>query len=182
MTEAVIRQLRERIVHENRFATVYDDVVSFPDGRVGEYLRVVEGGGRPGAAVLAVCGERVALVHVYRYPLGEWEWAVPRGFGHCDDPMETALNELVEELGAAPAELVDMGRITPNSGLLAGDVQLAFARYKTEVAAPVDVGEVRAVRWVDLAALGAEITSGAIRDGFTLSALAAAALRGFIRL
>ena len=121
-------------------------------------------------------------MRVYRYPTGEWEWAIPRGFAHGDDPMQTARAELVEELGAEPVELIDLGSVTPNSGLLAGWVQLVLARFDTEVADPLDTGEIAAVRWVDPATLRSEIAGGDIRDGFTLAALAAAAVRGLIRL
>ena len=139
-------------------------------------------GASRGAAALAMCGERIALVQVYRYPLKEWEWGVPRGFGHGDDAMASARAELVEELGAEPDELVDLGQVTPNSGLLTGWVQMVLARYEVEIAAPVDVDEIGAVRWVDLATLRAEIVEGGIRDGFTLATLAAAAVRGLVRL
>lgn len=125
MKDASIRRLRARLVHENRFASVYDDDVAFPDGRVGRYMRIVEGGGRPGVAALAACHDRIALVRVFRYPLGEWEWAIPRGFGHGDDPMASARAKLVEELGVEPAALLDLGALTPNSGLLAGWVAWA---------------------------------------------------------
>lgn len=190
MDDPVITRRRECLVYENRFASVYDDDVAHPDGREGRYLRIVEAGGRPGAAALAVCGNRVALVRVYRYPTGEWEWAIPRGFAHGDDPLATARAELVEELGAEPVDLVELGRVYPNSGLLAGWVQLVLARYDTEVVSPLDTAEIAAVRWVDLATLQAEITDGRveggvrrrIEDGFTLAALGAATVRGLIHL
>lgn len=180
--DAAVRLVRERILLDNPFATIYDDEVEFPGSRMGRHLRIVEGGGLPGVAVLAESAGTYALVRTYRYARGSWEWALPRGFGHSADPCVTARAELVEELGAEPVELVALGEMTPNSGLLAGSVHLLFARYGTAVSAPVDTDEVSAVRWVDLPTLTAEIRAGGIVDGFTLAALAAAAVRGLLHL
>jgi ADP-ribose pyrophosphatase len=181
MTEQPITLICEHRVFESRFVTVYDDDVQFLDRRAGKHLRVVENGGRPGVAVLAVCRDRVALVRTYRYPLGAWEWAIPRGFAHGEDLMETARAELREELGEAPAELTSLGPVTPHSELLATRVYLLLAHYESEVATPLGTDEIPAVRWVDMAALRDEVVSGRVCDGLTLSTLAVAALRGLIQ-
>jgi 8-oxo-dGTP pyrophosphatase MutT (NUDIX family) len=176
----IVRRER-RAVYENAFVTVYDDEVEFPGGRRGTYLRVVEAGGQAGACVLARCGDTVALVQVFRYPIDAWEWGFPRGFAHGDDPAATACTELYEELGAEPDELGPLGVMNPNSGLLASTVHLYVARYATPVARPYDSAEVREVRWVPVPELMADIAAGRIVDGFTLATVGLAVAAGVLK-
>jgi 8-oxo-dGTP pyrophosphatase MutT (NUDIX family) len=178
-----IQRVRDHRVYANRFVTVYDDEVLFPPGRLGRYVRVVESHGRQGVAVLAECAGRFALVRTYRYPLGQWEWGVPRGMGAADtDPVATAQTELVEELGGAPLSLCPMGLVTPSSGLLCTQVNLFYAMYEQPVAQPQDIDEVLSVQWIDLPGLLEEIATCRIVDGFTMSAVTAALAHGLIRL
>lgn len=177
-----IRRINEREVFGNRFVTVYDDDVLFPGDHPGRFLRIIEADGRPGVAMLACCEGRYALVYQYRYPLSSWEWAIPRGFAHGDDPRESALAELGEELGGAPDKLTELGIVSSNSGLLAGRVHLFYGRYSETIAAPTDTDEVTAVRWVDLSTLLAEIASGDLIDSFTMAAITLAAARGILTL
>jgi 8-oxo-dGTP pyrophosphatase MutT (NUDIX family) len=178
--EPPIRTVRAVLAYENRYVQVYDDEVVFPSGRAGTYLRIVESRGRPGVVALALAGDRVALVHSYRYPSGAWEWGLPRGFANADDPVASILTELDEELGGRPEEIQPLVRVASNSGLLAGRVQVFLARYAQPVAAPADPDEIHAVRWVPLDRLRAEIAEGLIDDGFTLAALAAADAKGLL--
>jgi 8-oxo-dGTP pyrophosphatase MutT (NUDIX family) len=180
--EAPIRTAREREVFGNRFVTVYDDDVLLPGDLPGRYLRIVQSGGRPGVAMLACVHGRYALVQTYRYAIGSWEWGIPRGFAHGDDPLESARAELFEELGGFPADIALLGMVTPNSGLLADRVHVFHARYDQPIADPVDVAEVADVRWVDLRTLLAEIAAGEIVDAFTLSAMTLAVARGVLAL
>jgi 8-oxo-dGTP pyrophosphatase MutT (NUDIX family) len=180
--EAPIRTAREREVFGNRFVTVYDDDVVMPGNRPGRYLRIVQSDGRPGVAMLACVQGRYALVQTYRYPICSWEWGIPRGFAHGDDPLESARAELLEELGGWPIDITLLGTVTPNSGLLADRVHIFYARYDNPITDPLDVDEVVKVRWVDLRILLAEIASGDIVDGFTLSAITLAAARGALAL
>jgi 8-oxo-dGTP pyrophosphatase MutT (NUDIX family) len=173
--DAPIRMTREREVYGNRFVTVFDDEVVMPGDSPGRYLRIVQSGGRPGVAMLAYSGDRYALVQTYRYPISDWEWGIPRGFAHGDDPSESARAELTEELGAPPADIRLLGTVTPNSGLLADRVHIFHARYDWQVADPLDADEVVNVRWVDLQTLLAEIAAGKIVDAFTLAAVTMAA-------
>jgi 8-oxo-dGTP pyrophosphatase MutT (NUDIX family) len=178
--QAPIRLVREREVFGNRFVTVYDDDVVMPGDRSGRYLRIVEAGGRPGVAMLARSADQYALVRTYRYPISAWEWAIPRGFAHGDDPRQSALAELREEIGGKPAEITELGIVSSNSGLLAGRVHLFYARYEEAICDPTDKDEVTAVRWVDLPTLLAKIASGSLIDSFTLSAVTLAVARGVL--
>jgi 8-oxo-dGTP pyrophosphatase MutT (NUDIX family) len=175
-----ITRLAENAVFSNQFATVYNDPVQFADGRQGNYLRIVESSGQPGVAMLAICGDRVALVKTYRYPVGTWEWAIPRGFAHGNDPDDSARAELAEELGGEPDNLVPLGNINPNSGILASRVRVYLAQYSEAVAEPADKDEITDVRWIATAELGREIAAGNIGDAFTLSAISLAQCHALI--
>jgi 8-oxo-dGTP pyrophosphatase MutT (NUDIX family) len=177
-----IRRVQAREVFRNRYITVYDDDVIMPGEQPGRYLRIEQSGGRPGVAILATCGDLFALVKEYRYPIGDWEWGIPRGFAHGDDPLESALGELGEELGALPNDITLMGAITPNSGLLADRVLLFHARYDEPVDKPSDMKEIVEVRWAGLNSILEDIATGKLIDGFTLSALTMAAARGLLAL
>ena len=135
------------LAFRNPYVTVYDDRVTFADGGRGRHLRIVEKEGEPGVVALAMCAGRIALVKVYRYPIGAWEWAVPRGFAHGADPAVSVRRELDEELGAPPESSEPLVVLHPNSGLLAGLVHVFVARYGREVSAPKDRREVAEVRW-----------------------------------
>jgi ADP-ribose pyrophosphatase len=170
VTEPPIRRTRERLVHRNGYVRVYDDDVTFADGAAGRYVRIEPADG-PGVVLLALNAGRIALVRTYRYPIGDWQWALPRGFAHGTDPLVTARAELEEETGVTDADLRVIAAITPDAGVQAHRVALVLA----EVHRPPDGGplddEVAEVRWVTLAELEREVADGAIEDGFTLAAL-----------
>lgn len=161
---------------------MHDDPVRFADGRTGTYLRVVQADGAPGAAVLPLHHGRVGLVKVYRYPLDSWEWGIPRGFAHGPSPETTAAEEALEELGARPDRIEQIGAVTPDSGLLTSVVHLFAATYTREATSPLDRQEVREVRWVSVGRLLRDAAGQRIRDGFTLSALCCAMSRGLVEV
>ncbi len=168
----------ERVVYQNDYVTVCDDDVQFLNGIPGRYLRIVEAQGRPGVACLATCDQKIGLVLVYRYPTSEWEWGIPRGFSASDDPRESMLQELCEELGSSPDSLTYLGTVTPNSGLLAGQVTIYHAVWSAPMAAPTDTAEVESIAWVASDDFQAAVRAGVIRDCITLSAIALAGAHG----
>lgn len=173
-----IRCMHEHLVYENEFARVYDDTVAFPDGDEGRYLRVQPVGRGPGVVILPFRSGYISVVRTYRYPVGEWQWALPRGFSQGPDPLETARSELREEMGVTEARVRLLGHITPDSGLLASRIAVVLAEIEDPWIGPTDFREVVAVRWVGLTALEAEVAEGQIEDGLTLAALALARARG----
>ena len=171
MTEPPIRRSRERLVHENAYVRVYDDDVTFADGSAGRYVRIEPAGQGPGAVVLALHEGRIALVRTYRYPIGDWQWALPRGFAHGTDPLVTARAELAEETGVQDADLRVIGAVTPDSGVQAHRVMVVLADvHRLPDGGPPD-DEVAEVRWASVDELESEIADGAIEDGFTLAVL-----------
>lgn len=172
--------IAERAVYSTRFITLYDDDVRFADGRTGRYHRLVSSGGRPGVVVMPRCRDRVALVRVYRYPVGEWEWGLPRGMALSEDPAMTAVAELAEELGGEPEVLIPLGVMTPDTEILAGKVHLFAARYPEEITGTCDPGEVDDTRWETIPDLLEQIGAGDITDGFTLATVCRALCTGLL--
>jgi len=171
MTEPPIHRTRERLVHENAYVRIYDDDVSFADGAAGRYVRIEPAGDAPGAVLLALHGGRIALVRTYRYPIGDWQWALPRGFAHGTDPLVTARAELQEETGVSDADLRVVGSVTPDSGVQAHRVAIVLAEVRRLPDGGPSDDEVAEVRWVTSEELERAIAGGSIEDGFTLAAL-----------
>ena len=171
MTEPPIRRAQERLVHENAYVRVYDDDVTFAGGAAGRYVRIEPAGEGPGAVVLALHAGRIALVRTYRYPIGAWQWALPRGFAHAVDPLVTARTELQEETGVTEADLRVIGAVTPDSGVQSHRVAIVVAEVHTLPDGGPPDDEVAEVRWATLAELEQEIADGAVEDGFTLAVL-----------
>jgi NUDIX domain. len=113
----------------------------------------------------------IGLVQTYRYPVGSWQWGLPRGFSHDGDPLVTARVELREELGVQDAEFELLGAMTPDSGMLATRVALVLARVNDPTGRAVDVREVAATRWLHIRELWKWVAEGRIEDGMSLAAL-----------
>ncbi|MDP9844290.1 NUDIX hydrolase [Streptosporangium lutulentum] len=170
--------MREVRAYANRFVEVFDDEVEFPDGAQGCYLRIVHVGTGPGVVILPVHAGSVGLVYTYRYPLGAWQWGLPRGFGRHPDPEVTARAELRQELGVEAAKVRLLGMQTPDSGLLASRVAIMLAEVADPSGRPQDRREVAASRWVPLHELRAMAAANELEDGMTLAALALADAKG----
>lgn len=76
-TPAPIRQDRAVEVYANRFGHLYDDEVVFPGGTEGRYLRWQWS--QQGVVVVPVGPQGMALLPMYRYPVGAVSLEFPRG-------------------------------------------------------------------------------------------------------
>ena len=129
--------LRERrLICRNQVFSVYFDLLERPDGqRVTDYLSIIPKSlckdGVSGVAVLPEFEGKLGLVYIYRHPLGAAGWEIPRGFiDPQESATEAALRELREETGmeTTAANLVDLGRLAPEPGVIAARVQVYWAR------------------------------------------------------
>lgn len=94
-----IETIRENVVYENDFVTVFDDDVRFSSGFVGRYFRY-RWKAPYGVAIVPVCEDDVILIKNYRYAEKSLSVEIPQGFG-CfgKTPEEDASRELFEETG-----------------------------------------------------------------------------------
>jgi 8-oxo-dGTP pyrophosphatase MutT (NUDIX family) len=100
-----------RVVYENRWIRVHEDVLERADGSPGLYGWVEKG---PAAIVVPLDAEHVWLIEQYRHPVGERFWEFPQGAWE-DSPDASAESlargELAEETGLRAAVLTRLGRL-----------------------------------------------------------------------
>jgi len=122
----VRRATTPAFVHPPWLSVYLDELEGGPGGT---FVRIVESDGRPGVAVLPLRGNQIGRVWVFRPAVSDWCLEIPRGFGESHDPRDDAARELAEETGVrvAPADLVPLGRMQANTGLLASPVHLFLA-------------------------------------------------------
>lgn len=102
-----IKRKKENVVYKNKFATIYDDDVVFPNGKNGKYVRFMWNLDY-GVAVLATLlqEEKIVLVKEYSYRQSAWGWNIPKGMGEKGiPPLEQAKNELEEESGLSTHDI-----------------------------------------------------------------------------
>lgn len=83
------------MVYQNKWMTVFEDDIEFPNGTVGIYGYVKRADGA-GALVINPQNE-VLLIKQYRYPIQDWEWNIPGGGIDNDEDPSTAVKREVEE-------------------------------------------------------------------------------------
>lgn len=95
-----IEILEEREVFRNRYATLNNDLVRFPSGTTGKYLRFYWNAPY-GVMVFARNKEgSLLLVNNFRHETRAWHWEIPKGFGlEGMEALDCAKAELREETG-----------------------------------------------------------------------------------
>ena len=167
-------------VYANRWMTVREDKVRFPNGTAGIY-GVVD---KPDfVAIVPIDAERrVHLVQQFRYPVGARYWEIPQGSWETEtdvDPETVALAELREETGLEAGTLTRAGHLFQAYGfsnqgyhlyIATGLVQGEAAREATEsdmISAAFGLDEIRQM-----------IAQGAIKDATTIAAFGHLSMTG----
>ncbi|MES4890905.1 NUDIX hydrolase [Streptomyces sp. NPDC096012] len=178
---AALRPVPAGVVSADRYLWYLRDPVRFPDGRLGLYDRILPPpGSSPGVVILPLVGpgEKVVLIEHHRHATRSRHWEVVRGFGEPGaTPVENVTRELREEIAATPTEVIPLGEVHPDTGLLAHKVALYAARV--DGVGEVEKGEAihRAIT-VTPAEAEEMVADGRITDGFSIAALYRARLTG----
>lgn len=166
-----------RHLHRTRVLDVGVEDVTLPSG-VRATLDVLR---HPGAAlVLPVDVDgRLTLIRQFRHCANGWLWEAPAGTLNAGEtPEQCARREIVEEAGLEAGALVEVGFVFTAPGFTDEKIHLFLATGCTPAPVHRDddevISEVRAFAWPEIDAL---ITSGALTDAKTLSALLHARLR-----
>lgn len=132
---AAVTLRKRQLAFSNAVFSVYLDRLEGPGGgQVQDYLSVVPRSwienNVSGIAILPECNGKFGLALVYRHPLGSMKWELPRGFIDAGETaVQAALRELKEEMGleTAEADLIPLGAVAPEPGLIAARVRLFAA-------------------------------------------------------
>lgn len=178
--------IEERLVYSdpnNKWVKLYFDRVRFPNGKEGYYNKIVESDGKQGVVILPIAKGHIGFVRQFRYPISAEVWEIPRGFGETENAQTDTMRELLEETGIniPPDNLVDLGRLHPNSGILSSVVRIFAAIYnQTPSISLAADGEVSEFVWVKYENVLSKIAKGEITDSFTLAALFRAQTKGCV--
>lgn len=101
------------VLSEDPWFWVLRDLVEFPDGRIGGYLRVLnrkslEGG--VNVVMFPVLEGKVVLLKRFSHDNRDWIWEIPHGFGEPElSADECARTELEQETGLITKNLTQIG-------------------------------------------------------------------------
>lgn len=167
----VIRRVSSRVVYQNRWITVREDQVEFPDGSRGIYS-VID---KPDFA-LVVPAENGGfhLVEQFRYPTGRRSWEFPQGSypdGRDGDPEQMARDELREETGLHADHLHHLGHLHGAHGMSSQGfhVYLATGLHPGPADRETTEQDMRQT-WMSRTDFDALVRDGAITDDATLAA------------
>ena len=169
------------IIYQDEYMMLIKDLVRFSDGSIGPYTRVYHKN-RGGVSIFVICEDKILLIKHFRHSLRSWMWETPRGFGEAGQTTDqNALRELHEEIGVVPTDIVHLGTIFPDAGIVGEQITLYCARIAPNSTITTETRE-----GIDQAGLftkdqlKAAILSGEITDGITISSLVYAELKGLI--
>jgi 8-oxo-dGTP pyrophosphatase MutT (NUDIX family) len=106
-----MRVTSSRIVYENRWMRLHEDITELPDGSQGLYGWIAK---PPAAMIVPLEAGHVWLVEQFRHPVGERFWEFPQGALEDTpqaDAEALARGELAEETGLRAGRLEHLGRL-----------------------------------------------------------------------
>lgn len=115
--DGAIQQISSRIVYENPWMQLREDVIQRPDGSQGVYSYV----DKPDfALVIPIEQNNFHLIEQYRYPASHRSWEFPQGTlpnREDADPADLARRELAEETGLRARHIHRLGYLHPAKGM-----------------------------------------------------------------
>lgn len=164
------------VLAEDEWFYILRDMVEFPDGRVGGYVRWInrksEEGGGWNSVLMCAQGDKVLMIRKFRHEERNWSWEFPRGFGEPDlSAEENARMELQEEIGISNAKLTCLTTVKEGKGGTAvflvkipKDQRIILERHEG----------LSKYRWVTMKQLEQIVENGQLIDWFSLWAYALA--------
>lgn len=169
------------VVAEDRWVIVLRDLVRFPNGKYGPYIRTINRASvllkkATDVVVLPIVDGNVLLIKHFRHDDRSWHWEIPRGFGEEGlSPEDNARKELTEETDLHITKIIrlDADSMDGRTSSIA-----YFAAYATgPVAIEHDEG-IDTYRLCTFDEISQMVLSCEIDDMFTSRALVLALLRG----
>ena len=175
------------ILLEDKVHFIVRDAVEFPSGAVGCQMRIIgktQFDGVNGVVALTHCEGRLYLRKIYRHATRSWELEAVRGRRETGmTSRATVRKEVKEELGYPVRSLVNVGKIRPETALLATELDVFWTELgrgprKDDPEPKEAFGPMVPLTFLEV---GERIKSGEIRDSCTISALMLAQLAGVMQ-
>ena len=161
------------VLAEDKWVFVLRDLVRFPNGKIGGYIRILNRASQvvcdgKDVVILPLYNQKVLLLHHFRHDDRRWHWEAPRGFGEKTiSPEDNARKEMSEETGLSISRLVRLNR---PSGSWEEPIVYFFA--ETHGVIQGDAGEgIEGYRLIPVEDLDNVVTAGDIDDFFTCKAI-----------
>ena len=133
---------------------------------------------REAAAVIVRRDGRVLLNHRHRFITDAWSWELPAGqIDEGESASEAAVRESVEETGWRPSGLRHLGSYNPLPGAVDQTFHV-FVADDAEFVSSADSDETGRVEWVPVERVRELIREGEIPEGYALTALCWAFVKG----
>ncbi len=171
----VEKKLSEHPVYEGKIFTVYQGVVSLPNGAEASRDRIEHHGG---AGILPLDEKgNVYLVRQYRFGVDKELLEIPAGKLEAgEDPKATAIRELTEEVGFLPREVIPLGHMELSPAYLGEITYLYLGRDLLPQKAALDDDEFLEVVSLPFRDALQKVLDGEITDGKTQTAILKTAL------
>jgi 8-oxo-dGTP pyrophosphatase MutT (NUDIX family) len=167
----------ERTVYDSEWVRLTLVDVELPDGERFEH-HVVRIPRQAAATVVRDAERGVLLIWRHRFIVDAWGWEVPGGeIDDGESPEQAAERETLEETGWLPGPLRALGAYHPFVGRSDHTFHVFVADGAEHVGAPVSP-EAERVEWLPVEDLRGLLRDGSVVDGYSLTALAWAFVRG----
>jgi len=163
--------LRVGVLADDPYVTALREAVTFPDGRLGLYNRLIV---PSGIIVLPLFKTQIVVMYRYRHGTRSWAYEFPRGIIEPGESDATAVRrELLEEIGAQADEIVSLGTIYSSSGITSEASAVFLARLNA-LGEPDRHEAVARIECLSADEFRRRVAAGAITDAPSLAAYALA--------
>lgn len=166
------RARSSRLVHENPWLSLREDIVEMPNGETTTYGVVTLG---ECVGILPFVDDNtVLLIRQYRYVAGMVRWEIPTGGAHPEEPLEDAAQrELLEETGYRAGHLSYISSLHTSKSVVDEIAHLFVARDLSTVEGwtggdTTEFIEIRPTPWQRVVEM---VRSGEISDAMTIIAV-----------
>jgi 8-oxo-dGTP pyrophosphatase MutT (NUDIX family) len=170
---SMFKKLSHKVVYENKWMTVFEDEVEFPNTSQGIYGYVKRSDGA--GALVVNQNQEVLLVKQYRYPVQDWQWGLPGGaIDPGETPEQSTRREVEEETGLKIINLEKLGQFYPLSSC-STEIDYLFIAHvagdTSEFSSNQSDESFQEIKFVSMSEALEMIDSGEITDAFTGNAL-----------
>lgn len=172
------------VLLQDKYITIIRDLVQFSNGSMSGYNRIfntaVFNQGSSGSVVLPVFDRKILLIKIFRHPIRQWSFEIPRGFGEANlTPIDIVRQEIFEEIGGIIKDVIPLGVIHSNTGL-EGNTIHTYLIYISEIGNARKEEGIDQILQIDTSEMESMIAHGKITDGLTISTYTRAKLLGLL--